>query len=70
VAEFVAALNEAWKHMLGNVLSGRVPDDERDAAVDALIATIQGAFFQPMSAAERRRLIAFALERLAPVSGR
>jgi TetR/AcrR family transcriptional regulator, cholesterol catabolism regulator len=66
VAAFVAALNETWKHMLGNVLADRVPEDERDAAVDALIATIQGAFFQPMSAAERRRLIAFALERLAP----
>ena len=68
VAEFVAQLNQAWRRMLGNVLSARVPADELDAAVDALIATIQGAFFQPMSAAERRRLIAFALERLAPVS--
>ena len=70
VAEFVEALNQTWKHMLGNVLADRVPEDERKAAVDALIATIQGAFFQPMSPAERRRLIAFALERLAPVSGR
>jgi hypothetical protein len=69
VAEFVASLNEAWRRMLGDVLAARVPERDLDAAVDALIATVQGAFFQPLSAAERRRLIAFALERLAPGGG-
>ena len=66
VAEFAQSLHQAWRRMLGNVLTERVPEADREAAVDALIATVQGAFFQPMSAAERRRLIAFALERLAP----
>ena len=66
VAEFADSLNQTWRHILGNVLADRVPEADRDAAVDTLIATVQGAFFQPMSAAERRRLIGFALERLAP----
>jgi TetR/AcrR family transcriptional regulator, cholesterol catabolism regulator len=69
VAEFAEELNGTWRRMLSNVLATRLDEPERTAAVDALIATIQGAFFQPMSAAERRRLIAFALERLAPPAG-
>jgi TetR/AcrR family transcriptional regulator, cholesterol catabolism regulator len=66
VAEFADELNGTWRRMLTHVLAGRVDDSELAAAVDALIATIQGAFFQPMSAAERRRLVAFALKRLVP----
>jgi AcrR family transcriptional regulator len=68
VAEFADGLHETWRHMLTNVLSSRVPESELPAAVDALIATIQGAFFQPRSSAERKRLIAFALERLLPAA--
>jgi AcrR family transcriptional regulator len=66
VAEFADGLHQTWRHMLGNVLASRVPESELPAAVDALIATIQGALFQPMKPADRRRLIAFALERLVP----
>ena len=66
VAEFADELNATWRRMLTNVLSERMGEPELTAAVDALIATIQGAFFQPMSAAARRRLVAFALERLVP----
>ena len=64
VAEFADGLHQTWRHMLTNVLASRVPESDLPAAVDALIATIQGALFQPMEATERRRLIAFALERL------
>jgi AcrR family transcriptional regulator len=66
VAEFAAGLHQTWRHMLSNVLASRVPEAERAAAVDALIATILGALFQQMKPADRRRLIAFALERLVP----
>jgi AcrR family transcriptional regulator len=66
VAEFADGLHRAWRHMLTNVLASRVPESELSAAVDALIATIQGALFQPMKAAERKRLITYALERLVP----
>jgi AcrR family transcriptional regulator len=66
VADFADELNRTWHRMLTNVLAGRLEEPELTSAVDALIATIQGAFFQPMSPAARRRLVAFALERLVP----
>jgi AcrR family transcriptional regulator len=66
VAGFASGLHQTWRHMLANVLSSRVPEAERAATVDALIATIQGALFQPMKPADRKRVIAFALERLVP----
>jgi len=69
VAEFADELNATWRRMLTNVLAERMEEPELTAAVDALIATIQGAFFQPMSAAARRRLVAFALDRLVPAAG-
>ena len=66
VADFVARLDATWRHMLAGVLRGRLEEPELSAAVAALIATIQGAFLQPMSAAERRRVVAYAVERLVP----
>ena len=66
VAAFVAQLDATWRHMLAGVLRSRLEEPELSAAVAALIATIQGAFLQPMSAAERRRVIAYAVERLVP----
>jgi hypothetical protein len=69
VAEFADELNRTWRRMLTNVLAERMEEPDLTAAVDALIATIQGAFFQPMSAAARRRLVAFALDRLVPAAG-
>jgi AcrR family transcriptional regulator len=66
VAEFVSALDATWHRMLSNVLAERVPDEaDRDIAVDALLATISGALSQRMPAARRRRVVAFALDRLA-----
>ena len=66
VAEFAAQLHETWRRMLGNVLRGRVADDDLPAAADALLATIQGALLHQYSREERRRLVAFALRRLVP----
>jgi TetR/AcrR family transcriptional regulator, cholesterol catabolism regulator len=68
VAEFADELNGTWRRMLTNVLAERMKEPELTVAVDALIATIQGAFFQPTSAAARRRLVAFALDRLVPAA--
>ena len=64
VATFARELHEVWRRMLTGVLSSRVPDEDLPAAVDALLATIQGALLQQHTPAERRRLIAFALRRL------
>jgi TetR/AcrR family transcriptional regulator, cholesterol catabolism regulator len=69
VAEFAAQLHATWRRMLGNVLGSRVPEAERAAAVDALLATIQGALLPQYTPAERRRLITFALRRLVPEAG-
>ena len=66
VAAFADELHATWRRMLTNVLSGRVPDAELPVAVDAVLAVIQGALAGRRSAAERRRLIAFALRRLVP----
>src|SRR4051794_12270237 len=66
VAEFVTALDATWRRMLANVLASRLDEPELSAAVGALMATIQGAFLQPLSAAERRRIVAYAVERLVP----
>ena len=63
VEKFVEGVDETWRRMLGNVLGSRLEEPNLSLAVDALIATIQGALFQRRSRAERRRLIAFALER-------
>jgi AcrR family transcriptional regulator len=64
VAEFAAAAEATWRRMLANVLAARVPDAEREVAASALLATIQGVLSQRAGAAERRRVVAFALERL------
>jgi AcrR family transcriptional regulator len=63
VADFVAGMNAVWRTMLTNALSASVPEDELPLAVDALFATIQGALLQDLSAAERRRVIGFAVDR-------
>jgi AcrR family transcriptional regulator len=64
VAKFADDLNATWRRMLSHTLSDSVPDADRPIAVEALIATIQGVLLQEHSAAERRRLIGFAVERL------
>jgi AcrR family transcriptional regulator len=64
-AEFAAALNDTWRRMLTNVLADRVPAADLPLAVDTLLATIQGALAADMRPAERRRIVGFAVERLA-----
>jgi AcrR family transcriptional regulator len=66
VADFVTNLDAAWRRMLAGVLASRLDEPELSAAVGALMATIQGAFLQPLGAAERKRVIAYAVERLVP----
>ena len=66
VAELAANASAAWRLMLTNVLADRIPEAERDVAIAALLATIQGALAADLAPAERRRVVAFALERLAP----
>jgi AcrR family transcriptional regulator len=67
VAEFAAELQATWRRMLTNVLASRLPkrESERALAVDALLATIAGALSQPLTAEHRRRIVRFALARLA-----
>jgi TetR/AcrR family transcriptional regulator, cholesterol catabolism regulator len=64
VAEFAARLDATWRTMLTNVLADRVSDSQRPLAVAALLATIQGLLSQRVTAAERARVLSFALERL------
>ena len=64
VADFVENLNATWRRMLAHVLTDRVPADDLDLAVDTLLATINGALSQQLSTARRRRVVAFALERV------
>jgi AcrR family transcriptional regulator len=63
VADFVVQLHRAWRTMLSNVLAHQLSEPQLTLATDALIATIQGSFLQQTRAADRRRLVAFALER-------
>src|SRR4051794_41615815 len=64
VTEFVTALDATWRRMLVNVLADRIPEADRELAVDTLLATITGALSQPMAASRRRRIVSFALKRL------
>jgi AcrR family transcriptional regulator len=64
VAEFAAGLDAEWRGMLSGVLAQQVPGDELPDVVDAVLAVIQGVLARRASAPERRRTIAFALERL------
>lgn len=65
VADFAAGLDATWRTMLGNVLADRVPEAQREEAVAALLATIQGLLAQRLAPRERARVLAFALSRLA-----
>jgi len=64
VAGFVTALDATWRRMLTNVLRDRIPEADRAVAIDALLATLNGVLSQPLPAAQRRRIVRFALERL------
>ena len=65
VADFAHVADATWRTMLTNVLADRIPEADREVAITALLATIQGVLSQQrISAAERRRVVAYALERL------
>lgn len=64
VADFVSELSATWRTMLTNVLAGQVPEPRLSLAVDALLATIQGALSQGLPPSRRRQVVGFALERL------
>jgi AcrR family transcriptional regulator len=66
VADFAVRLNDTWRRMLTNVIRSRVPEENLEVTADTLLATLQGALFQPMEPARRRRLIRHALTRLVP----
>jgi TetR/AcrR family transcriptional regulator of autoinduction and epiphytic fitness len=70
VAQFVAALDVTWHRMLTNVLGDRLPAEERELAVDTLLATISGVLAQRLPAARRLGIVRFALARLTAPSGR
>jgi AcrR family transcriptional regulator len=64
VARFLANLDETLSVMLSNALSGRVPADRLPLAVAAFRATADGTVARGLSDEERRRVLAYALERL------
>jgi AcrR family transcriptional regulator len=64
VAEFVDELESHLSRMLTGVLRGHVAEDDLPVAVDTFRATVEGTFAKGMSAAERRRVLTFSLERL------
>jgi AcrR family transcriptional regulator len=65
VADFVETLDATWRRMLTNVLADRLPEADRDLAIETLLATISGVLAQRLTAARRRRVIRFALARLS-----
>src|SRR3954470_3173342 len=65
VVDFVEALDATWRRMLTNVLADRLPEADRELAIDTLLATISGALAQRLSPARRRRVVRFALARLS-----
>ena len=66
VAAFQAEVDATFHRMLSNVLASDLPDPaHRALAVDALVATIQGALQRPLDRQQRRRLVGFAYDRLA-----
>jgi AcrR family transcriptional regulator len=64
VAGFVQELDALLTRMLSNALRGHVPEDELPVAVEAFRATVEGTFVKGLGRRERRKLLAFALERL------
>lgn len=64
VAEFLDRLDATLSRMLANTLRDRLPPDELTIAVEAFRATVEGTVVRNMSDAQRRRVLAFALERL------
>jgi AcrR family transcriptional regulator len=64
VAEFVRELDSVLDHMLSNVFRPYVSEEELPSAVGAFRATVQGAYLQGLDRKDRRRLLAYTLDRL------
>jgi TetR/AcrR family transcriptional regulator, cholesterol catabolism regulator len=64
VANFVANLDDLLARMLSNAFREHVPADELPLAIETFRATVEGAFVKGLNKRERRRMLAFALERL------
>jgi AcrR family transcriptional regulator len=64
VADFVRKLDKLLERMLSNAFRGRVPDDQLAPATGSFRATVTGAYTEGLSPPRRRKLLAFALERL------
>jgi AcrR family transcriptional regulator len=64
VADFVAELDALLERMLSNAFRGHVPADELPVAVEAFRSTVEGTFVKGLDRRTRRRVLAFALERL------
>lgn len=69
VAEFVEHLDALLSRMLSNVFRGHLPDAELPLAVEAFRATVDGAFAKGLDKRARRKVLAFALERLTGLGG-
>jgi TetR/AcrR family transcriptional regulator, cholesterol catabolism regulator len=64
VAYFVANLDDLLARMLSNAFRGHVPPDQLPVAIETFRATVEGAFVKGLNKRQRRRILAFALERL------
>jgi hypothetical protein len=64
VADFVAELDALLSRMLSNALREHVPEKDLPVAVESFRATVEGTFVKGLGKRERRKLLAFALERL------
>ena len=64
VAGFLDRLDATLSRMLANTLRDRLPPDELPTAVEAFRATVEGTVVRNMDEVQRRRVLAFALERL------
>lgn len=64
-AELAADLRTTLQTMLANALRPHVPDADLPATAEAFSATVEGAILQaPDDPVRRRRIVAFALDRL------
>jgi AcrR family transcriptional regulator len=64
VADFVKELDALLSRMLSNALRDHVPAEQLPVAVESFRATVEGTFVKGLSRRERRKVLAFALERL------
>jgi AcrR family transcriptional regulator len=64
VATFVAELDALLGRMLSNAFRGHIPANELPVAVEAFRSTVEGTFVKGLDRRTRRKVLAFALERL------